>query len=897
MKQRKAFKIKSIVISSIVVLGMALSSFSVFGEASSSIKDLDKSSSYARQAIMDLAGKNIITGDSKGNFNPGQDITRAQMVTILVRVMGLSIQELPAKATFRDVPVNHWAFPYVEAAYKAGIINGLSKDSFGVNEPCSREQMTAIFVRALGISTGDIDRAYGTQSIDKLADISKISAWSRSYVEFALSTGLMTGTSSKTFSPWEHAKREQAAVVTDRFIHNKDDITILPSKDGELTSAQIAALEKGTVTIRAYDEAGVPVSTGSGFAVAKGLFLTSYHLLEGARTYTITDSSGKAYDVLGIVKYDPDVNLAVIKTKELTDIPALKMGTKSSAEKADRIAVISNPQGQQNLVSQGIVSGIRKFRYGENGSADILQITASLSGDRIGGPLCDMKGKVIGVADSISADGNLKFAVAIDHALGWIQELQGKSFESIKVLDMSQVTAGYLDTSDESIKALIYKSFRALEEKDINAYMTTVHPLAPGYKLTKEEMGKILKLYDFDFDILELDILQKQTDKAEVELVYTIKRLDMQETDTLRVYGDYLLQKRNGEWKIYLASELVNEYPKETRYDTGIGAITKEEALWAYEEATKNTPQEGNINGTALKFTVTDSIIHPDKPVIFFSDKTTKKVYAYNYATGQTKEAGFTLPPESIALAGNEIYVALLKGEHSPYWFTDDQKGAIAILDSETLQIKEQFDIAIDPYAIVAGKDGYIYVTSGSGQHTQLKSYSRTTLKEAASTGVDAESYALLHPTKNIIYTTNNSSPMDMVMYNISQGKFTDPAYPGGVDSPYHGDYDVGKRFIFSPDGNYLINSAGTVFSTGSGLLGYYNTLGREFTDIVFAPDGKSFFTGIKGGLIYEYTYPGFKPTNTYKVQGEIVRLYCRGNQLMAVTKANNKYYIETVGL
>lgn len=116
------------------------------------IKDLDKSSSYAKQAISELSGLGIVKGDNYGNFNPQDNITRAQMAAMLVRVLGLDTENTPATAAFKDVPKNHRAFPYVEAAYKAGIVAGISKDTFGVNETNTREQMAAMFARSLGIT-------------------------------------------------------------------------------------------------------------------------------------------------------------------------------------------------------------------------------------------------------------------------------------------------------------------------------------------------------------------------------------------------------------------------------------------------------------------------------------------------------------------------------------------------------------------------------------------------------------------------------------------------------------------------------------------------------------------------------------------------------------------------
>jgi S-layer homology domain/Trypsin-like peptidase domain len=299
-----------------LIVSFTLGNISVFAD-NALLKDLDKSSSYARQAISELLEKDILTGDNNGNFNPQDNITRTQMIAIIVRVLDLDMKNLPDNATFKDVPKSHWAFPYVEAAYRNGIITGTTQDTFGVDALCTREQMTAMFVRGLGITTKEIDAAYGTSKINKLADRNMLSGWSRSYVEFALSTGLMTGTSNTTFNPMEYAKREQAAIVTSRFLDNQILIKTSLSKDNELTIKEIAALEKSVVLINTYDKSGVAFAQGSGFCIAPGLFLTNYHVLEGASSYKINDNAGKEYEVQGIVKYDADLDLAIIKTKVL----------------------------------------------------------------------------------------------------------------------------------------------------------------------------------------------------------------------------------------------------------------------------------------------------------------------------------------------------------------------------------------------------------------------------------------------------------------------------------------------------------------------------------------------------------------------------------------------------
>ncbi len=880
-----------------VLIGMALSGFTVsrvFAEGSL-ISDLEQSSSYARQSIDYLSNRNIIMGDLKGNFYPGQNITRAQMITIIVRSLGLDITNIPGQATFKDVPKSHWANPYVETAYREGIVTGISSDLFGVNDLCTREQMTVMFVRALGVSYSSIHAGPVMENVNNLSDRKKISNWAVGYVEFALETGLMTGTGGSAFDPKSFARREQAAVVTHRFLSNKDIIMEVTTTDEkELTIKEVIALEESVVLVETYDQNGLPMAQGSGFYIGNGLFMTNYHVLEGASYYVMTTNGGKQIEAAGIVRYDRDLDLAIVKSQNLVMMQPLKIGSRGMVEKGDKVVAIGNPLGFQNTVSDGIVSGFREFTYGDNGIVNIVQFTAPITNGSSGGALFNMQGYVIGVTSSGTDDGSLFFAVAIDHAKSWIQELKAKAFKDITVLDMQDEIDAYMKVSEADIKNTVYKAFRALEEEDINAYMALIHKFNPTYGALRDFYLPLFKEYDMDYTLSRVDLLEKSYDTAKVSIKYSAKRALGPSLRDMEIIGYYTLSKYDGEWKIYQVRETLLHY---LEGDTGNGNVG---GVMDNVPGTVDTGDiSSSINGSPLTFQVSDTFLHPEKPVIFVTDMNNSKVVSYNYETKEVQEASFDLAPERLTYYAGEVYVTLLKGKHSPYWWPESQEGAIAILDGETLAVKEQFDIDIDPFDIIAGRDGYLYIPSGSGQTAPMKSYSRQTLQEVSKTTIRNRSQVELHPTLNKIYTiTSDISPRDMSAYRIANGVFLDGPFPGGIDSPYHGDYAMYTNFRISPDGKYIFNGAGTIFScvlNNLGVMNYYGKISKPFIDIAFDLAGNRFFTGTNGGFIYEYDYATFKSTNTYKVQGEIVALYHRSGKLIALTKVNSKYYIEVV--
>lgn len=65
-------------------------------------------------------------------FTPNQIVDRAIVTTIIVKALGLKINQKD-RPSFQDVQ-NHWAAPYIAAAEKAGIVRG---DKNGVFNPSS----------------------------------------------------------------------------------------------------------------------------------------------------------------------------------------------------------------------------------------------------------------------------------------------------------------------------------------------------------------------------------------------------------------------------------------------------------------------------------------------------------------------------------------------------------------------------------------------------------------------------------------------------------------------------------------------------------------------------------------------------------------------------------------
>ena len=123
----------------------------------------------------------------------------------------MNLTNSPSTPTFTDIPTTHYAYPAIEAAVKAGLINGIGDGKFGVGSGLTRQEMATLFARALDGETNGL----GEQLT--FADQHKISAWARDAVGFAVASNLMTGDTLNRFNPQGIAERQQVALVASRF--------------------------------------------------------------------------------------------------------------------------------------------------------------------------------------------------------------------------------------------------------------------------------------------------------------------------------------------------------------------------------------------------------------------------------------------------------------------------------------------------------------------------------------------------------------------------------------------------------------------------------------------------------------------------------------------------------
>ncbi len=91
----------------------------------------------------------ILKGSGNGSLQLENTITRAEVATIMVRILTESPESNPEGKIFSDVPDKHWGKDYIQKAYKIGIIQGYSDGSFAPENQITYAEVVTIMVNAL----------------------------------------------------------------------------------------------------------------------------------------------------------------------------------------------------------------------------------------------------------------------------------------------------------------------------------------------------------------------------------------------------------------------------------------------------------------------------------------------------------------------------------------------------------------------------------------------------------------------------------------------------------------------------------------------------------------------------------------------------------------------------
>lgn len=286
-------------------LSILLSFALVFGLFASmaSAADTELTTAQKYQALVD---KGVLKGNPDGDARLGNTLNRAEYATIAIAIAGLA-EEKPATATFSDVNSKQWWYGAIEAAAKAGLVDGVGGGKFDPRSDVTIEQVIKVAVQAAGATPVEG------------AEVEGASAWAGPYIQAALDAGLIAAGLDYKAS----ATRGQTIDVG-YAVYEKLNPTE-PAKVS-VSSAKATNYDEVTVTLdKAVDTAKATLTLKRG----TGTVATETKWSEDKKTATLTLTGAK------IAEADYSVTLAGIDAEEIATATASFKGEDEKVAKLE----------------------------------------------------------------------------------------------------------------------------------------------------------------------------------------------------------------------------------------------------------------------------------------------------------------------------------------------------------------------------------------------------------------------------------------------------------------------------------------------------------------------------------------------------------------------------------
>jgi hypothetical protein len=138
----------------------------------------------AQYAALRLCSEGVYTGKQVcGNYYFGPDdlVSRAEMITMVVRALGLELIPVTTTGFYDDAALPDWFKPYAQAAFKAGVVSGVrapdGRTVINANELVTLSQAAAMLNKALrpaAVTLADDDAAVPAWSAQAIANLDAV---------------------------------------------------------------------------------------------------------------------------------------------------------------------------------------------------------------------------------------------------------------------------------------------------------------------------------------------------------------------------------------------------------------------------------------------------------------------------------------------------------------------------------------------------------------------------------------------------------------------------------------------------------------------------------------------------------------------------------------------------
>jgi tetratricopeptide (TPR) repeat protein len=255
------------------------------------------------------------------------------------------------------------------------------------------------------------------------------------------------------------------------------------------------AKKASVISFWSLNDDDVEVARGTGWMIGKETMITNYHLVCGAKKAEGIDVNGKKVKVEGIIAFDKNSNLAVVKAK--TKAPALTAGTFADIKFGSVLYVVgANEAGEISSYSGKVIN------LGQDRAANKVADTSITAPDtNSGAPVFDPGGQLVGIL--VFVDGPNKFVVPVDQVQSLSTAGKETKFKNQDPVDYFTTEEGIyyaarmfsaIESSNKASKFL--KEYLNFKPDDLDTYvmLAQIQAKQRDYSAAVKSYEKIIEL-------------------------------------------------------------------------------------------------------------------------------------------------------------------------------------------------------------------------------------------------------------------------------------------------------------------------------------------------------------------------------------------------------------------
>ena len=172
---------------------------------------------------------------------------------------------------------------------------------------------------------------------------------------------------------------------------------------------------------RSFGALGPQRQQGSGFIIkSDGTILTNAHVIEGAKKIIVKLGDKREFEAQ-VVGSDLLTDVALLKISANGNLPTVGLGNSDRVEVGEWVMAVGNPFGLDSSVSSGIISG--KGRHIGEPYDRLIQTDAPLNPGSSGGPLINLRGRVVGINKAIVSETGGSIGISFATPINSVKEI------------------------------------------------------------------------------------------------------------------------------------------------------------------------------------------------------------------------------------------------------------------------------------------------------------------------------------------------------------------------------------------------------------------------------------------------------------------------------------------